>query len=80
MIATIIDKKLREAIFPKLARHVDLGYIVLFSNSTTGTIISSSPNTYGDDFEVGYYSNNWVVIDDIEVWEELSEVTINFKA
>lgn len=62
--------------FPLIAESLTAktGLVVLFSSPRTGTVIHS---TDSHDFQVGYYSKDWVSCLDLTSWEKFDgEITL----
>jgi len=61
--------------FPALGKSNDEGMVVLFSNETSGTVISSGKSIT----VVGFFTKDWQPVTDSIVWEILPEITIYFR-
>ena len=51
--------------FPLLARNIETGSLVLFSNETEGVILMSTINNN----HIGFWSNTWTPVFDENVWK-----------
>jgi hypothetical protein len=77
MKATIVEEKSKNAnpVFPCLRKsNHDKRLVVLFTDFRKGVVIVPS-----DTHTIGEYSDEWSLCDDYIAWEEVTDITINFK-
>ena len=77
MKTTIVEKKdvKVKSEFPCMRRSIEYGTVVLFSNSTTGVVVFSTPNGSS----LGYWQDEWANYSNANIWEPVNDITINFK-
>ena len=74
IVESPIEKK--EIKFPLAAKATKNGTIVLFTDTTTGTVLFSGDNSD----KLGDYKEHWITVNSTGTWQILDSVTITFES